>query len=420
MKKEEQFEHIENKIKAAAENFQPVFNEQAWVKMEAMLDNEKKRKPFLWLWFLFFILLIGGPGYLLLKNFTSPKNNTSKNDVIKTLNQKNDNKVKPLIAEEVNPLNNTSTHLSNSPKNFTTFYEVDNRKYNPSHKLSTSKKQNIVLGNPGLVIDTADLSRNNIIPEDRLWEINTGQNSLFKPTDAGKINDSFPANEKQALKSSSDTSKKIDNKVRSKEYKNNHNFYIVATAGPDIGSVKLPGFKNSSFSLKYGLSVGYKVSNKIAIQTGLFISRKKYQADPADYHIKEGSYWTIVRLTNVDANCLVYEIPLSARYEFITKPVTSYYATGGLSSYIMKKEDYNYSYLRNNLPEKSAKSYTGNQNLFSILTLSGGVERKINKSISILAEPSLAIPLSGVGEGKVKIFSSTIQIGLKYHPIKKH
>ena len=36
-----QFDHIENKIREAAENSEPAFEEQAWDKMEAKLNKEK-------------------------------------------------------------------------------------------------------------------------------------------------------------------------------------------------------------------------------------------------------------------------------------------------------------------------------------------------------------------------------------------
>ena len=52
MSKEKSFEYIERKIKEAAENTQPVFDEQSWAKMETLLDNKDKRRPLLWLWIL--------------------------------------------------------------------------------------------------------------------------------------------------------------------------------------------------------------------------------------------------------------------------------------------------------------------------------------------------------------------------------
>ena len=128
----------------------------------------------------------------------------------------------------------------------------------------------------------------------------------------------------------------------------------------------------------------------------------------------------MVQITKVNAACLVYEIPLTVKYNFIQKPATAYYAAMGISSYIMKKEDYNYYYTRNSVYHETFWEYTGNKNLFSILTFSAGIERKLSSTISLLAEPSFSVPISGVGDGRVKLFSTALQIGLKYQPSKKH
>jgi hypothetical protein len=80
----------------------------------------------------------------------------------------------------------------------------------------------------------------------------------------------------------------------------------------------------------------------------------------------------MVQLTKVDASCLVYDIPLTLRYTISQKPTTGFYATAGISSYIMKQEDYKYYYIRYNMPHEASKTYTGNKDLFSVLNLSAG------------------------------------------------
>jgi len=57
-----QFEHIENKIREAADNFQPPFTEDAWLMMNQLLDDEVASKPKrggLWLSSLLLLLLVG-------------------------------------------------------------------------------------------------------------------------------------------------------------------------------------------------------------------------------------------------------------------------------------------------------------------------------------------------------------------------
>jgi len=187
----------------------------------------------------------------------------------------------------------------------------------------------------------------------------------------------------------------------------------------DAGSVKLLSFKNNEITPKYGIGIGYQLNKRWSIQTGIYASWKKYIAGPGDYNYKAGSYWTTVKMIKVDASCLVYDIPLTLRYDFIQKPSTIYFATAGLSSFIMKKEDYNYHYIRNNIYYQSKRSFTGNKAFLSEFNVSAGVEKKITSAVSLLAEPSVAIPLAGVGDGGVKLYSTALQLGLKYKPAKR-
>jgi len=183
--------------------------------------------------------------------------------------------------------------------------------------------------------------------------------------------------------------------------------------------VKFLNFKNSEFAAKYGVGIGYQLSKKISIQSGFYASQKKYIAGPDDYQAKPGSYWSMVQIVKVDAACLVYDIPLTFRFDFIKKSKINYYATVGISSYIMKKEDYNYYYYRYNAPREATRIYTGNKDLFSVFNLSAGIERKLSPVFYLQAEPSVGIPILGVGEGSVKLYSAALQIGLKYQPVKK-
>ncbi|MFX8585769.1 hypothetical protein ABTM35_19930, partial [Acinetobacter baumannii] len=74
----------------------------------------------------------------------------------------------------------------------------------------------------------------------------------------------------------------------------------------------------------------------------------------------------MLQLTSVNANCLVYEVPVSVRFIISQKSKTFFYATAGLSTYFMKQENYNYNYLRNGSNYSYEKEFEGNQHPFSI------------------------------------------------------
>ena len=214
--------------------------------------------------------------------------------------------------------------------------------------------------------------------------------------------------------------KPVAAKIKKQDNGKASGFYLLATGGTDAGSTKLFSFSNSTITPKYGIGIGYQLNQKLSVQTGFYVTNKKYIASPYDYHAKAGSYWSEVQMEKVIAACLVYEIPITVRYNFIQRPKVTYYGTVGTSSYIMKKEDYDYFYTSYNMPHEKSWQYTGNKHFFSTLTFAAGIEKKLSGEISLIFEPSFSIPIAGVGDGKVKLFSSSLQVGMKYKPFKKH
>ena len=47
-------------------------------------------------------------------------------------------------------------------------------------------------------------------------------------------------------------------------------------------------------------------------------------------------------------------------------------------------------------------------------------EKTFSKTLSWFVQPGIAIPLAGVGEGQIKLFSSEILLGIKFRPQKKN
>jgi hypothetical protein len=227
----------------------------------------------------------------------------------------------------------------------------------------------------------------------------------------------------QAIKA--DTAVKKDNAegtVKDKKGKKGKNFsgvFILAAVGAEASSTKLLSFKNSSISPVYGVGLGYSFNKRISVQTGFYAAAKKYIAGPGDYKVKAGSYLSTVNIINVDANCMIYEIPLSVQYNWIIRPKTNYFASAGLSGYIMKKEKYNYTYERYNTIYRYPYDYTKNTHLLAALRLSAGIEKQVGRKLFVQAAPVINIPLQGVGEGQVKLFTTGLQVGLKYFPFKK-
>jgi Outer membrane protein beta-barrel domain len=193
----------------------------------------------------------------------------------------------------------------------------------------------------------------------------------------------------------------------------NKGFYTSLFAGPDLSSVKLQSVSQLGFSL--GFTVGYHFNKRFAVETGLMWD-KKYYYSSGEYFDKSGTHIPPnVNIVNVNGSCNMFEIPLNIRYDFASTNNHGFYVKGGLSSYLMKKENYNMLLGHPGYERDSAYSYNNSsRDIFSILQLSAGYERSIGTNTNIWIEPYLKIPLQGIGIGNMPISSAGFYIGISY------
>jgi hypothetical protein len=458
---EEQFDHIEHKIRQAADGYQPSFDEAAWEKMAALLDKESSRKrPFAWWWwFPVVFLLAGGVGYWMIskptatnllapavkEKISNPLNPVAKRDAQqsaainkltdkpaeeqiskiaptgekletasakKILKQKKDD----LYINKKSKAGNSSNPLLN---NFS--FAMLNKKGRMKAAVTSMVDEETVMNNKDVKIIPGTTAATRKLPADAIAkeaELPKKSDSTFAKIAQKEIQEKSPDSTASAEKKTvASAEKKIKEDAGKK--KGTSRFYFIASVGAEAASVKLMSFSNSRLAPAYGAAIGYQLTKKLSIQTGFYAGQKKYIAGPEDYKAKSGSYWETVKLKKVDATCMVYEIPLALRYTFAHNTSTEWFATVGISSYIMKKEDYTYDYIRYYMPYTASRSYTGNKHLLSTLVFSAGIDSRISNRWSIIVSPVISIPLSGVGDGSVKLFSAGIQAGIKFRPSTK-
>ncbi|HSN08144.1 MAG TPA: hypothetical protein VLS85_03850, partial [Hanamia sp.] len=235
-----------------------------------------------------------------------------------------------------------------------------------------------------------------------------------------KVEDKQPE-EKNVLPATAETNeKKPDQKdVKQKTKKQNSfadNFSLGFSAGPDVSSV---GNNEGKLTLDLGISAGYLFSKHFGVRAGLFISKKIYSATPADYTLPGGATYNY--LEKINANCNVIDIPVNVDYYFGQKGKHNWLVSAGLSSYLMKKESYDYVY-KTPAGQTYNKDWTiANQNkhFFSVLDISLGYQYLINKRFSLEAQPYIDVPLTGIGAGKVKLNSAGILFTIKVKPFLK-
>jgi Outer membrane protein beta-barrel domain len=193
---------------------------------------------------------------------------------------------------------------------------------------------------------------------------------------------------------------------------------IGVTAGFDYSRIN--NTANNKPGYNFGLQVSYELTKRWSFNTGFILTKKNYSAAGADFHPPKHYWTTYIALNDVVGNCEMWDIPLNIRYNLTTSK-TKWFINTGFSTYIMRKQFYNYYYTVNNTPREKDWSMNSQTNYwFNVLNVSAGIEKQLNRSWSIQAEPFIKAPLKGVGFGNMSINSYGVLATLKFHPVFKH
>ncbi|HMK18019.1 MAG TPA: hypothetical protein VK492_07470 [Chitinophagaceae bacterium] len=435
-----QSENFDKKIKDSLSQRPPGYDSPDWDKMETLLDkhmpvDKKDRRRIFFI--LFSFLLLGGGAFLVWQNSTSNKKE---------------------LAEIKSPKQNSATIENSKPENIGTNKDANTSQL-PNNTGERSAETNI---DPDKDFQTNAL----IAKADKNKKTSTSVNKkanktkqkssdqtideLIKDTEPEKTliedltkseNESTITEKKESVKEPEVEKAKTENKIDeqkvetkktepvaakktdSKKQKNNssfaNNFFVSVSAGPDLSKV---GDNTGEVRAVYGAGIGYQISKKFSVRTGFYAARKVYTADPGDYHPPNNFWGYYPNLENIEANCKVYDIPITVDYTISSNKKQSWFASVGLSSLLMKEETYDYYFKPNYSPTYITYTKTiNNQNkhYFSVLNLSGGYTRVLNKNISLQAEPYLKIALDGVGYGKVKLNSGGVLFSAVIKPFAK-
>ncbi len=426
-------------IKDAADHYHPAYDDKAWEKMEQLLDQhlpqKKKRRKIIF--FLLPLLLAGGLVFYMVAE--NGKKSSSPAKEITTSTNKTE---KSIPTPAPSDLSGAKIAGSSSGKQ-ESYQQLPVRKENVSQLLPTNPGRNIV----GVA------RTNSIYPVEKNTQENNFNNNIIPSPDETIINQEKAVNnhDKNNSAVSSLEQKNIVNQenkqdtllhipvvketenitktekekstVAKKEMKKSknifvENFGISFFAGPDISGVHLdnPG----KVAINFGLGFSYAISRSFTLRTGFYAGKKIYSVGPGDYNTTSGT-GNYDYLENIDANCLVYSIPVNFNYNFKKVKNHNWFLSTGLTSYLMKRETYEfyYKYPTGQPYTKDWSIHNQNQNFLSILNLSGGYQYSFNNRISVMGEPYINLPLSGVGAGKVKLKSGGILFTLTVKPFLK-
>ncbi|RXK82790.1 outer membrane beta-barrel protein [Filimonas effusa] len=186
-------------------------------------------------------------------------------------------------------------------------------------------------------------------------------------------------------------------------------WYAGFIVSPDLSMVKWQRPGKPGYGL--GIIAGYSFSKRLSVETGLLWDRKYYYSTGEHLNPeKVPPNWNIL---DIDGWCRMFEIPVQARYTFSIRKQHSWYVNAGLSSYIMNRENYDYTYNRYGTIAKGNVIYDNEtRNWFSVIHTGIGYERRLGKMGNMRIEPYVKIPVTGLGWGGLPITSFGLNIGI--------
>ncbi|MEX0769856.1 MAG: hypothetical protein WD035_03930 [Balneolaceae bacterium] len=181
-------------------------------------------------------------------------------------------------------------------------------------------------------------------------------------------------------------------------------FTIGVATAPDLSTAgSISNFYDPGYKL--GFTIEYSLGPNLSISTGILQSNVRYSARNREYN--PPVYWKDgIQPDEIIAVCRLLDIPVSLKYDFMNFDRSRFFATAGVSSYIMLNEEYDFNYQGDDtglMQRWSGKTGTGHW--ISNASFSVGYELDIHRNWSLRAEPFLKVPLNEVGWGNVNLYS---------------
>ncbi|MEP6677622.1 MAG: outer membrane beta-barrel protein [Ferruginibacter sp.] len=189
--------------------------------------------------------------------------------------------------------------------------------------------------------------------------------------------------------------------------------YVGVVAGPDFSKVHSGSFDHSGVNA--GIVAGYRFDKNISLESGIIFDKKYYTSEGKNFSMdKIGSTMPSgMVINNLESNSSFIEIPLKVKFDFFTKRNNDLFIAGGVSAYIITREQNMYHVTFNGDNKDILSIYEKNSyGLPAVANLSLGYEKNVSKSFDLRIEPYLRIPLRGMGVGSLPVTSAGLQIGI--------
>ncbi|SFA51803.1 hypothetical protein SAMN04488511_110164 [Pedobacter suwonensis] len=385
---------IDKLFKDGLENPDLPFNDLDWDNLEERLHPSPKRRtvPIIWLTAVAGIAAMLLVVYLLVK----PDADQAKNRQVKTKIEKNNNAGKPLNdkeelikkpADENGSAGNGQGSLLAGHHNTEKAINVQKGAETRSTSLKAMETGS---DNSNQLVDVIYKPKINTEREPIAFE---QQNLVFEPAQ-GRVA-----------------------KIQDPVFKKKPRLILSILAAPDLTSVQKSG--QSSLSGGLGIEATVILTKKLSVTTGASYAKKIYGSDFSLYK-PNTNYVFSIKPSNIHANCDVLDIPINLNYKVFDNRRNSISVSTGLSSYLMLKEKYSFSYNGTYQGPQNFEVKNANQHYLGIANVGIEFQHKINHNLSISAKPFMKIPLTDIGYGNSRLSSTGVAISVNMNLFRRN
>jgi hypothetical protein len=418
---------LENFFKKGAQNYDIEFREGDWEKMEALLDSEMPvafsfsafLKKF---WPLVTLLLVIPLGWYSIDRISGVKthelgaiyqnDNMEANPI--TANDRSpdpQNIHDQLTDSQTQPVSGNLSQDSGNKEDMKPGFSSSKKKVVVATSSETDKKDNIISGNlqnesleessqsTGLSM-SGSREQGAINSEPYAYSIPGMLNPLFPGTVIGNLHDPGKIEPKPVVENPGNS--------RYKAF-----FSLGAGFSPDFSTVGMGNFVSPGVRWNFMAEVG--VSRRFMINTGIIWVNNKYEAEGEDYHAPPRYWKKGIAADEAYGECVMLDIPLNVRYNFLISGRHQFFISGGASTYILLKEDYYFEY---EVEDPELPQHWGTDKVsvypFKIVNLSVGYQYQLGRKGALQIEPFIKIPTAGVGWGEVDLQTLGVYFMYKY------
>lgn len=250
-------------------------------------------------------------------------------------------------------------------------------------------------------------------------EVNPAQESK-QPATAQPVPGAAPKDAEQTPANTEQKTEKAATKVTTSQPKYGRGFSFEILAGVDESNVKFTYSKGPGYNV--GVMGGYHFNDRLSLHTGAIFTQKNYKLEGKDFTAPKGTPPSYYKLETVDGYCRMWEVPLTLRYAVNRSPKHGFYLEGGLSSYFMTHESYDYTWYTSGgvLASRNSSYSSTDKHVLSILSLGAGLSNRISSAWTMNIAPYARIPLGGVGFGSIHLGSYGVNLSFQHRlPSKK-